>query len=176
MVSPDRLDDPRWMYILNTKLAPYIPDVREFWKGVKALDIKATGVFPVRHSAEAPGLMYRMTNTAARSPVKGVQVFPFVPVTYLQIMGVAGGVNRMVSRVCAGGRFKIDEFTIIEKSNLPSTYHHGQFIAFIPTAVLSGAEDLGKWMYITAAEIVSMQHGVIPASVRLKLGKYKIVN
>jgi len=171
MADIKKFDDPIWDFVLNSKLAQYIPAVRKFWDNVEDIEIVSTGVFPIQDT-DVPGLMYRVTNTPVRSPIKNIQVFPFVPVAYLQITNVAGGANRMVSRVCAEGRFKIEEFTIIEKSNLPSTYHQGQFVAFVPTQLLDSVKPLGKWVYLTANEMVSlMQEKVIP-SIKYKVIKY----
>lgn len=171
MSDPIKYDDPIWEYTLATKLHDYIEPARRFWATVEDIFVSGTGVYPITGDDVPPGMMYRMTNTPVRSPIKHVQIFPFVPVSYLNITGVAGGVNRMVSRVCMDGRFKIDEFTIIEKSNLPSTYHQGQFIAFVPTEILNGAQTLGKWIYCTIPEMMSVAKGVIPKTLEAKMLK-----
>ena len=111
MANIEKYDDPIWEYTLNAKLAQYIEHVRKFWEDIENIEVMCTGVFPVQGENIPPGLMYRVTNTPVRSPIKHVQVFPFVPVTYLNLTNVAGGANRMVSRVCADGKFKIEEFT-----------------------------------------------------------------
>lgn len=172
MADIEKYDDPIWEYTLNAKLAQYIPAVREFWKDVEDVDIVSTGVFPVRGENVPHGLYYRVTNTPVRSPIKHVQVFPFVPVAYLNLTNVSGGASRMVSRVCAGNKFKIDEFTVIAKSNLPSTYHSGQFVAFVPTDILSGIKALGKWVYLTLPEMLSLMQGIVTNPVKGKLIKY----
>lgn len=166
-------DDPIWEYVLVTKLQAYIPYVRNFWEHISDIVISYTGVYPIKSddSDMPPGLMYRVTNTPVRSPIKNVQVFPFVPVSYLQITNVAGGANRMVSRVCANG-FTIEEFAIIEKSNLPSTYHQGQFIAFVPKDVLAGTQQLGKWVYLTTPEMCSLLQDKVSPAIKNKLIKY----
>lgn len=168
----EKYDDPIWEYVLNSKLAVYIPYVRKFWNDIENINITGTGVYPIKGDDIPAGLMYRVTNTPVRSPIKHIQVFPFVPVAYLQITNVAGGANRMVSRVCADNKFKIEEFTIIEKSNLPSTYHQGQFVAFVPTNILTGIKDLGKWVYMTAPEMIALMQEKVPNSVKQKLIKY----
>ena len=158
----DIFDDNIWDYVLMTKLNPYMPNVRKFWSDIQSMSIKGTGVYPIKYADSDPaGLMYRVTNTPIRSPIKHVQVFPFVPVKYLQLTNVAGGAARMVSRVCADNRFTIDEFTIIEKSNLPSTYHQGQFVAFVPTDVLNNAQQQGRWIYVPLHELVALADGIV---------------
>lgn len=171
MSDPIKYDDPVWEYTLALKLHPYLEPARRFWSKVDEMFISGTGVYPIVGDDVPPGMMYRMTNTPVRSPIKHVQVFPFVPVSYLNITGVAGGANRMVSRVCMDNRFKLEEFTIIEKSNLPSTYHQGQFIAFVPTEILNGAQTLGKWIYCTIPEMMSIAQGTIPKSLEAKMLK-----
>lgn len=163
-------DDPIWEYVLATKLTPYLDCVRRWWDDVENLDVSGTGVYPITLDGAPPGLMYRVTNTPVRSPIKHVQCFPFVPTSYLQITNVAGGANRMVSRVCAQD-FTLEEFTIIEKSNLPSTYHQGQFVAFVPTEIMEGVKSLGKWVYLTALEMRAIAQGEITSSIKSKMLK-----
>lgn len=158
-------DDPIWEYTLVTKLSPYIPDVRKFWNNIATVQVTGTGVFQI--DSEQPGLMYRVTNTPVRSPIKHIQVFPFVPVAYLQLQGIKGGANKMVERVCK--HLEIEEFTCIQKSNLPSTYHSGQLIAFVPTEILRGTQQLGKWIYFTIDELLALRHADLPKSVHMKL-------
>lgn len=175
MTDVEKYDDPVWNYVLNARLAPYIPAARIFWDNIESISIRGTGVFPIageQYDEVPPGMMYRVTNTPVRSPIKGVQVFPFVPAAYLQITGVTGGVSKMISRVCSDNKFTIEEFTIIEKSNLPSTYHRGQFIAFVPTCVLEDIGALGKWVYLTHNEMVGLAQGKVSQAVLAKVIKY----
>lgn len=167
-------DDPIWEYLVVSKLQPYVPAIRYWWEHYDSLKILSTGVFPIDYEdiETPPGLFMRMTNTAVRSPIKNVQVFPFVVASYLQIMGVPGGVTKMIERVCKKG-LTIDEFSIIEKHNLPSTYHNGQLLCFVPTKILEGANDLGKYVYLTLPELCAMaQGGQVPATVKAKCWRF----
>lgn len=176
MTSDSVYDDPIWEYVLATKIQPYIPAAKKWWDKYDKLEIKGTGVFDYEYDVVEdknvpPGLMIRVTSTPVRSPIKNVQAFPFVPAAYLQISGVPGGVNRMIERVCKDG-LEIDGVTIVEKHNLPSTYHKGQILAFIPTDVLAGSYKLGKYMYLTLVELVQMSRGNLPQSVITKCYQY----
>ena len=171
MSNIEKFDDPMWEYVLNSKLAQYIPHARKFWENIENIEINGTGVYPVEGEVP-PGFMYRVTSTPVRSPIKHVQIFPFVPTAYLQITNVTGGSTRMVSRVCADNKFTIDEFTIVEKHNLPSTYHKGQFVAFVPTDVLERVQPLGKWVYLTAPEMVNLMQDRVQQTVKYKVIKY----
>jgi hypothetical protein len=171
IMNVENVQDPIWEYVLHTRLSPYIPVVRDFWEHIADVKVVTTGVYVIENE-EVPGLMYRVTNTPVRSPIKNVQVFPFVPTGYLQITSVPGGTMRMVSRICADNRFKIDEFTIVEKSNLPSTYHQGQILAFIPTALLEGTQKLGKWVYLTVPEMISLSTDTVTPAIKSKISKY----
>ena len=71
----------------------------------------------------------------------------------------------MVDRVCLGDKFVIEEFTIICKSNLPSTVQQGQFVAFIPTTLLESTRQIGQWIYCKNEELVSLAQGIIPDSI-----------
>lgn len=170
----DALDDPVWDYVLATKLNKYLEYVRAFWNKVDTVAVNTTGVHNLTDVVpDAPtGLMYRVTNTPVRSPIKGIQVFPFIPVAYLDLPNVVGGASKMIHRVCLDEQFTLEEFTIIEKNNLPSTYHAGQFLAFIPTTLLQDTVFRGKWIYFTVEEMTDMLSGVVPLSVQGKLIKY----
>lgn len=160
------IDDPVWTYLLKTRLDPYIPHVRQWWQNVENFTVHDTGIINIPNSP--PGLQVRFTRTAVRSPIKGVQAFPFVPAAYLQITGVQGGSTKMIARVCDNNQFTIDEFTIICKSHLPSTFQQGQFLAFVPTEILEDTTLLGQWFYLNAKELADMVRGTVPESVRQK--------
>ena len=164
-------DDPIWEFILKQRLERYVEPVRQWWGQIADLNVESTGIFPVTDNP--PGLMYRVTKCASRSPVKNVQVFPFVPSAYLQISGVAGGSVKMIERVCSKGLI-IDEFTI-EKHNLPSTYNQGQIICFIPTDILQNSKQMGRYIYLTIAELEALGQGIITKSVMTKVEKHRIV-
>lgn len=174
MADPTKYDDPVWEYVMFTKLQDYITPAREFWKHITDIEVNGTGVFQAKDKFDnmPSGLMYRVTSTPVRSPIKGIQVFPFVPVAYLQLTNIAGGAIRMVDKLCADGKFKIEEFTIISKSNLPSTYHSGPILAIIPTEELELNALKGKYIYLTCEEMVSLCTGKVPESVRYKVIKY----
>jgi hypothetical protein len=159
--------DPIWEYLLQSRLAPYIPYVREWWANLDSINVTDTGISELEGP---PGFMMRFTRTPIRSPIKGIQAFPFVLTGYLQITGIQGGVVKMIERVCMDRKCQIDEFTIVEKHNLPSLFSNGQFVAFIPTTLLEDTRILGSWIYMTPAEmsqIVALEG--LPETVKNKL-------
>jgi hypothetical protein len=143
------LDDPIWEYVLLDSLKKYIPKVREWWNDYETMDIQETGV--VELDSSLPGLMARFTRAASRSPVKGIQAFPFIPTAFLQLRNIQGGANKMVERIASRG-LSIDEFLIVCKSNCPSTYYGGQIICFIPKRIFEERE-FGKWIYFTRSQL-----------------------
>lgn len=173
MNNESALDDPIWEYTVVSRLKPYIPAVKRWWSEYENLRVLGTGVFPIEYDdmENQPGLMMRMTSTPVRSPIKNVQAFPYVPTSFLQITGVPGGVNRMIERVC-DKNLEIEGMVIIEKHNLPSTYQKGQFIAFVPKEVLSGAQELGKYVYLTLQELSGLAQGICLKSVAAKCARY----
>lgn len=173
MTDPEQIDDPIWEYLLATKIQPYLEAIRKWWSEYKDLRCYTTGVLPVKYEGIEcpPGLMMRMTSTPVRSPIKGVQAFPYIPTAYFSITGVPGGVNKMVEYVCKKG-LTIEEFTVVEKHNLPSTYQKGQFVALIPTEVLEDTKDLGKYVYLTTAELINLAQGICPKTVPGKCAQY----
>ena len=171
-------DDPVWEYVLVSKIQPYLPAARKWWENYEKLKIEGTGVFPLQlddDTAIPPGMNIRVTSTPVRSPIKNIQAFPFVPTSYFQIAGVCGGVNKMITRVCNRSEgLKLEEFTIVEKHNLPSTYHKGQFIAIIPTAIYDGVKELGKYVYLTIQELQALAAGEALKSVQCKASQYAL--
>jgi hypothetical protein len=145
--------------------------VREWWANLPDLKVQSTGLFGI--SDAPPGLMYRFTKSARKSPIPGIQAFPLVPTAFLQITGVSGGSVKMVERVCQDYKFHVDEFVIIEKSNLPSTYNCGQFIAFIPEDIFIDTKSMGQWMYVTDTELMYLAVGQVTKEVQNK-AKLKI--
>lgn len=161
------IDDPLWDYVLIERLKPYIPYVRKWWDKLENFTTHDVGIYEIPTDGKLLGLKVRFTRTAIRSPIKGVQAFPFIPTIYLQISGVQGGANKMIERVCGKG-LEIEEFTIIEKHNLPSTLQQGQFIAFVPTEILSNTKKLGVWLYFTKEEIDLIARGETNKAIKQK--------
>jgi hypothetical protein len=167
IVDRPGLDDPIWDYLLKTRLQPYIEPARNWWDTADSILITDTGVYELEGP---PGFMMRFTRTAVRSPIKGVQAFPFVPVAYLQITGIQGGANKMVERTCLNNKCTFEEFTIVAKSNLPTTYNQGQIVAFIPTILMEERIELGNWLYLTPEELhILYESKDIPPSVKQKI-------
>lgn len=174
-VSEEQLvvyDDPIWPFILEERLKKYVEPCRKWWQELDKLNVETTGIFS--YTDDPPGLMYRVTKCASKSPIKNVQCFPFVPTAYLQISGVAGGVVKMVERVCAKG-MKIEEFTVIEKHNLPSTYNQGQIVALIPSDIYEGTKLMGHYVYLTMNELEALKQGIVLKSVLGKVDNHKNV-
>lgn len=163
----DRIDDPVWPVLVKERLQPYIPYVRDWWAKVDDLDPFDTGVYPIEHE-DAPGLFYRFTRTAVRSPIRGIQAFPFVVSAYLQITGVRGGSTKLIQRICMDRQLTLEEFTLVELHNLPSTFNQGQLIAFVPSETLERTHECGKWLYMTPDEISGLIQGVIYPSLKNK--------
>lgn len=171
-------DDPIWEYVVVSKVQPYLPAARKWWQNYDKLVIRGTGIFPLQFDDDTPvppGMDIRVTSTPVRSPIKNVQAFPFIPTSYFQITGVPGGATKMITRVCNRNEgLKLEEFTVIEKHNLPSTYHKGQFIALVPTDVYEGSKELGKYVYLTVQELQALSAGILLKSVQCKAAQYAI--
>ena len=167
--------DSDWEYIFVSKIMPYIDCIKKWWRMYGDNEITSTGVFPMTFDdgTKVPtGLFVRTTATARRSPIKHVQVFPFIPTSYLPIYKVPGGMNRMIERVCKNDAIKIDGLQVVEKHNLPSTWHRGQFVAFVPQEIYNNALSLGRYIYIYKAELICMANGKLPESMIAKSKRY----
>lgn len=166
------LDDEQWEYMLYSQLIDYIPAVRDWWAHYDAIKNFNTGVALFESNVECPpGLMIRMTSTPVRSPIKHIQAFPYLPTNRINMSGVPGGANRMIEQICLKG-MTIEEFTIIEKHNLPSTFQKGQWLAFIPTNLLNNTQVLGKYVYLTLDELLRIANKTLPSTVVTKCKKY----
>lgn len=172
MTDQEQLDDPIWEYTIYSQLVAYIPAVRNWWAHYDSIENFNTGVAMLESDIECPpGLMVRMTNTPVRSPIKNIQAFPYLPANRISISEVPGGAARMIERVCNKGLI-IEEFTIIEKHNLPSTFQKGQWVAFVPTDLLKSVQTLGKYVYLTLNELMQLANGITPSTVVAKCKRY----
>jgi len=165
MIDNPGIDDPIWQYTLEQRLLPYIPYVRDWWTCVDKFDMFETGVMEL--DCPISGLYVRFTRVAIRSPIRGIQAFPFILAARLQLVGIQGGSTKMVERVCMGNKFKIDEFTVICRSHVRSIFSAAQIIAFVPTHILE-QQDLGMWLYFTREEIALLAEGLVSEPIKHK--------
>jgi hypothetical protein len=164
--SPE--EDELWREVLRSVLDEYVLPVQEWWSAVTDLGVSHTGSYSI--PGAPPGLLYRFTRIAVRSPIRGIQAFPYVGVPFLKLRaGIPGGVNKMISRVCRENALTLGEFTIIEKHGLPSMYNCGQCLCFVPTHVLENIDSLGHWIYLTETEMRLIADRIIPDSVVNKI-------
>lgn len=163
----DEYTDPQNVQIILGRLNKYIPALRDFWKKFpEQTSLSRIGSFEV---ATAPyGLYYRVCATSVRSPIKHLQVFTYVPVSFLQLSGISGGVNRMIERVC--NELRIEEFVIIQKHASPATYNGGHILCIVPADVYEGTKTMGRYVYLTYEELADLRRNFIPKSAALKFG------
>lgn len=173
MNMANEINDDEWEEVIIGRLMPYLPSIRRFWEGYGETRFVETGMFPLSYGdlATPAGLMVRTTATPARSPVKGVQAFPFVPARYLRLVSVPGGAAKMLQRVCANG-IEHEELVIIERHNMAGTYQRGEIVCAIPKDVMSGARSLGRFVYLTRAEAASLRRGVVEDTLRAKSSRW----
>lgn len=152
-------------YLLSARLLPYLVDMREFWKDVDSISTVISG----EHSYKKD-ILYRVTNTPTRSPIKNIQVFPFISTASL---GMTSGYQQMLSKICGSGKFRIEEFTIIVKSGIPTMFQRGQWLSFVPTDLLEKAQDIGTWVFLTKDEMrnLCITDGVY-ASIKQKIIRF----
>ena len=168
-------NDLNWEYVLISKLMLYVECVKKWWGLYGKHEFNSTGVSPMTFDDDTevpPGIFIRTTATARRSPIKHIQAFPFIPTHYLPIFKVPGGMCRMIERVCKRN-LEIDGLKIIEKHNLPSTWHKGQFIALIPKDIYENSQKLGRYMYLSKEEILSISDGILLDSTIRKCKRFK---
>lgn len=157
-----------WERVLVDRLQDAIPIAKRFWAEVKNLDVTRTGVFPLSYAGET-GVMVRITRAASKSPIRGIQAFPFLPADELKIATVPGGYKRMVKKVCKDS-MELDGIKIIEIENCRNTYTRGTVLALIPPERLNDRWE--RWMYITRDDAWALSRGEVPADIKKKSKKW----
>lgn len=137
-------------YILISRLMPYLDEMRKFWANVKNINVLISG----EHKVEGvQDMYYRVTSTPTRSPIKNVQVFPYIPTA---VLGMANGYQQILAKLCCDKSFRFEEFTILVKSGIPTMCQRGQWLTFIPTDILNQDQDRGTWVYLTKEEMKNL--------------------
>jgi hypothetical protein len=153
--------------LIKDQLKPYIVAARQWWTDADKFCPRATGTMP--YEGGPNGMCIRFARTPALSPLRGIQSFPFVPSTYLDIQFVPGGIKKMIKHVCDIG-LTMEEFTIIEKSNLSSTFTQGQLLCLVPTVTLNEL-PCDRWIFMRDEEIHMVMEGIVPEEVKEKCAR-----
>lgn len=158
--------DPVYEYVLKEKLVPFLDGARKWYATRGERLYPQTGIYDV----EPYGLTVRVHKTPKHSTIMGVQSFPFVSVSMLQMPKCPGGVRMLVRRLVGDG-MTIDEFTVFAKQNLTSTNQAALFLALILTSELQSSST-GRWMYFNQDELLDLSAGIVTDEVRVKAMKY----
>jgi len=137
-----------WEYILATRLLPYLPDIRLFWENVEKVNVMITGEHHVEGAK--PNVFYRVTQSPARSPLKNIQTFPYIPIDSLGLTG--RDCQQALTEICMGG-WQFEEFTVVVKAGVPTMCQRNMFVAFIPTSMYNEVMSAGSWVYLTVDEM-----------------------
>lgn len=149
--------DKIYEYILIDKLQPYLEPVRKWWKEFENKTFTHTATFPVKDGP--PGLFEKCARSPRQSAIYGVQAFPIIAVSYLNLPSMAGGAMNAVDEICKMG-IEVEEFTVISKKGLPSTLMNGLFLCMIPTQVLND-RPIARWVYLRPNEILELANGIV---------------
>lgn len=151
-------------FALMTKLSPYIPSVREFWKTIDRVNTIKPGV---HICDENDDLSYFVGKTITRTPLKYVPIFPFIKISQLNIVGLACDIDTHVRGVCDGDSFTLDDFVITYVRSRTFFGYTAGVLAFIPKDVYESTKSIGHVVYITKAEAETILRGnSIPSSFR----------
>lgn len=150
-------DDKVFEYLLIDVLKPYTLAAREWWKDLPDKSFTHCTTMPIKTGP--PGFFERVSKSPRISPVYGVQAFPVVMVSSLNLPHMLGGAVQLVEYICKKG-FIIEEFTLISKVGLHSTFRQGLFLCYIPTELLKGAPK-PRWVYMRPNEILELACGIV---------------
>jgi len=153
-------DDPVFLYILIDKLQPYIQAARQWWADKEGHSFQTTSTFPIKWGP--PGFYEKCTRSPRQSPVYGIQAFPIVHVSHLQLPRMPLGAMSMVEKLTKDG-IEIEEFVIIGKSGLQSTSRLSLFLCIIPKKELE-ARSMSRWVYMRPNEMIELVSGAVPKS------------
>lgn len=165
--TPD-LNRDAWERVLVDRLQHLVPVAERFWANVANIDVNRTGSFPLPGEEDSK-MMVRITRAASKSPIKGIQAFPFLPADELRVSLVPGGYKRMIKKVL-GEEMELDGMKILEVENCRNTYTRGTVIAFIPPERLETRWE--RWMYLTRDDAWALARGAVPKGIQIKANKW----
>jgi len=157
------IDDPIYEMLFRDKMKQYIEVAREWYKG--SYSFRETGVFDLQLDA-APGLTVKFSKAEGQSPIKGIQMFLFVPVTYLQLPPCPGGIRYTV-RYIVKDAYDWDEFTLFAKAGLINTNPQSLNVCIVRTDDLN-KRALGRWFYFNENMLRELAAGLCTTELRDK--------
>ena len=99
-------DDPVFEYLLIDILKPYTEAARKWWNDFENKTFAIGMTVPIEDAP--PGMFERCTKSPRQSAIYGIQAFPSVSVSYLNLPPIVGGAMVYVEEACKKGLI-IDE-------------------------------------------------------------------
>jgi hypothetical protein len=160
---------------LFSRIDPYVPYIKLWYDKYYDHIFDGVGSFDCPSLTnkngeviEAPSrLMYRFNMSEQHSAIKGLQAFPFVQISCLNLPKATGGVRNMVSRIVGNGWYDYGDIFFILKQSLVNTANAQMFLAFI-TPDMYDKLPRGSYVWLTEQEIMSIYNKVVPESVKRK--------
>jgi len=153
------INDPVFQYVLIDKLQPYIVAARKWWKEKEGHSFLTTSTFPIKWGP--PGFYEKCTRSPRQSPIYGVQAFPIVAVSFLDLPRMAMGAMSAVEKIAKDG-LEIDEFIVTSKQGLQSTSRCGLFLCLIPKEEMN-LRTPSRWIYLKPNDILELVNGFVSA-------------
>jgi len=86
-MKSEMLDDPFYEYQLVQQVQKYLPAVRKWWADYEnRVCTVFTGTYDVTDYDAPYGLLERRCMSPKKSPLPGIQMFPFIPTTYFILL------------------------------------------------------------------------------------------
>jgi hypothetical protein len=160
-------DDKVFEYLLIDLLKPYTECARKWWNDYENKSFTVATTIPIEDGP--PGMFERCTRSPRQSAIYGIQAFPSVSVSYLNLPSIVGGAMVYVEELCKKG-FIIDEFTLVSKRGLRSEVAYGLSLCYVPTDMLNGPK--ARWVYMRPNEILELASGVVTSSLVKRILPY----
>lgn len=148
--------------VFNERIHELIPDIRAFWDSVDTIEISGPGVYTFK------GLLrYMVSKTAAKSPIKGFQTFPFILIRDLNIKTQAICRNEFCSTV-VGMLKEIEGMKLYVLADRKNNYRSGM-VAFVPKEMLGRSWQW--WVPVNRKEVEALLAGAVPPCFKRKMIK-----
>jgi len=158
------------VYKFQEAIKPYVEFAEKWWKNYEHYTfVQATTIQDVDDAP--PGLKLKTNVTGKQSAVPGIQVYPFVHGTTLDMGPCPGGQRKMIQKIVGDGMV-MGSITILSKMNIITTAQGALFLALVDTQRMKDAEQtLGRFLYLPNEELLNLAAGICSSELRTRVIK-----
>jgi hypothetical protein len=164
---------------LLRRIDNYIPFIKAWYDnyynhifdGVGSFDMQPLTLEDGTVMEPPKGLMYRFSMSENHSAIKGLQAFPFVQLSVLDLPRAMGGVRNLTETILGRGWYDYGEVLMHLKQALVNTSNAQMFIAFI-TPKFFDKLPKGHYFWFTEQEICAVYNKIVPDTLKDKALKW----